>query len=506
MTEGADYAGAPGEPLLSVVGMSKSFAGVQALDNVDLSLMPQERLAVIGENGAGKSTLMKILAGVLPADGGRIRIGGEVVDFCSVAEALEHGIALIHQELNLVPNLDLGANIFLGREPRRLGFIDRHQIRRDAVRHLKMVGLDISPVRRVSTLSIGQQQLVEIARALATEARILIMDEPTSSLSRREVQRLFEVMEDLSGRGVSIIYISHRLGEVQSVADRVEVLRDGRNAGGLEKEEISHNRLVRLMVGRDISQFYHHLERQPDLPRLKVEALCTRAFPLEPLSFQIRAGEIVGIAGLVGAGRTAVLETLFGVVHPLSGRIEVSGRVVRPGRTSEAIRAGMALVPEDRKKQALIVDATVRVNMSLARLHRDQKFGFLDVGREKELVNRMMENLKVASQGAEEPVKDLSGGNQQKVVLGKWLALNPSLLLLDEPTRGVDVVSKQEIYRLIEELAAEGVAVLFVSSEMEEILGLSDRAIVMHEGGISGELAREDFSEEKIMELATGMS
>ena len=497
---------APGEPLLSVMGMSKSFSGLQALDNVNLSLMPQERLAVVGENGAGKTTLMKILAGVFPADGGRIRIGGDFVDFRSVADALEHGIALIHQELNLVPNLDLGANIFLGREPRRLGFIDRQRIRREAVRHLKMVGLDISPGRLVSSLSIGQQQLVEIARAVATDARILIMDEPTSSLSQHEAQRLFDVIEDLSDRGVSIIYISHRLGEVQGVADRVEVLRDGRNAGGLEKEEISHDRMVRLMVGRDISQFYHRLERQLEAPLLKVEKLCTRAFPSRPLSFQIRGGEIVGVAGLVGAGRTALLQTLFGIQPPVSGRIEVSGRTLRPGRTLEAIRAGMALVPEDRKEQALVLDAAVRVNLTLARLRRDQKFGFLDLRREKELVGRMIEDLGVVSRSSEQPVKDLSGGNQQKVVLGKWLATNPSLLLLDEPTRGVDVGSKQEIYRLIEELAAKGVAVLFVSSEMEEVLGLSDRVIVMHEGGIAGKLARKDWSEKKIMEMATGMS
>ena len=494
------------EPLLAVQGVSKNFSGVQALADVDLTLLPGERLAVIGENGAGKSTLMKILAGVLPSDRGRIWLRGRPIAIRSVKDALEHGIALIHQELNLAPNLDLGANIFLGREPRRRLLIDRSRIRRQSVRYLEMVGLDLPPGRLVSSLSIGQQQLVEIAKALAVDARILIMDEPTSSLSQHETLRLFEVIEDLKDRGVSVIYISHRLGEVQNLADRVEVLRDGENAGGLEREEISHDRMVRLMVGRDISQFYHHLDRQPGPPILEVEELCTGAYPKNPLSFHVRGGEIVGVAGLVGAGRTGVLQTLFGINPPLSGRIEVSGKPLRSGRPLEAIRAGIALVPEDRKGQALILDMALRVNLSLVSLRRDQRFGFLDMGREADLVDQTIGRLSIRCQGSEQPVKYLSGGNQQKVVLGRWLAMDPSLLLLDEPTRGVDVGSKEEIYRLIEQLAARGVAVLFVSSEMEEILGLADRVLVMHQGSITGELDRDELSEERIMELATGIT
>ena len=494
------------EPLLAVQGVSKNFSGVQALADVDLTLLPGERLAVIGENGAGKSTLMKILAGVLPSDRGRIWLRGRPIEIRSVKDALEHGIALIHQELNLAPNLDLGANIFLGREPRRGLLIDRSRIRRQSVRYLEMVGLDLPPGRLVSSLSIGQQQLVEIAKALAVDARILIMDEPTSSLSQHETLRLFEVIRDLKDRGVSVIYISHRLGEVQNLADRVEVLRDGENAGALEREEISHDRMVRLMVGRDISQFYHHLDRQPGPPILEVEELCTGAYPKNPLSFHVRGGEIVGVAGLVGAGRTGVLQTLFGINPPLSGRIEVSGKPLRPGRPLEAIRAGIALVPEDRKGQALILDMALRANLSLVRLRRDQRFGFLDMGREADLVDQTIGCLSIRCQGSEQPVKYLSGGNQQKVVLGRWLAMDPSVLLLDEPTRGVDVGSKEEIYRLIEQLAARGVAVLFVSSEMEEILGLPDRVLVMHQGSITGELARDELSEERIMELATGIT
>ena len=449
---------------------------------------------------------MKILAGVLPSDRGRIRLRGQPIEIRSVRDALEHGIALIHQELNLAPNLDLGANIFLGREPLRRLLIDRDRIQRESARYLEMVGLDLAPSCLVGSLSIGQQQLVEIAKALAVDARILIMDEPTSSLSQHETLRLFEVIRDLKDRGVSIIYISHRLGEVLNLADRVEVLRDGENAGRLEGEEISHDRMVRLMVGRNISQFYHHLDRQPGEPLLKVEVLCTDAHPKKPLSFQVRGGEIVGVAGLVGAGRTGVLQTLFGIVSPHSGRIEVAGKPLRPGRPRDAIRAGIALVPEDRKAQALILDMALRVNLSLARLRRDQRFGFLDMRREADLVEQAIDRLRIRSQGPEQFVRYLSGGNQQKVVLGRWLAMDPSVLLLDEPTRGVDVGSKEEIYGLIEQLAARGVAVLFVSSEMEEILGLSDRVLVMHQGSITGELSRDELSEKRVMELATGIT
>ena len=496
----------PIEPVLAVQGVSKSFSGVQALADVDLTLRRGESLAVIGENGAGKSTLMKILAGVLPLDRGRILLRGLPIEIRSVKDALVHGIALIHQELNLAPNLDLGANIFLGREPRKRLLIERSRIRRKSVRYLGMVGLDLPPGRLVSSLSIGQQQLVEIAKALAVDARILIMDEPTSSLSRHETLRLFEVIGDLKDRGVSVIYISHRLGEVKDLADRVEVLRNGENAGGLDREEISHDRMVRLMVGRDISQFYHHLDRQPGPTLLEVEGMCTGAHPKNPLSFHIRGGEIVGVAGLVGAGRTAVLQTLFGIMPPLSGRIEVSGKPLRPGRPLEAIRAGIALVPQDRKQLALILDMALRVNLSLVRLRRDQRFGFLDMGREADLVDRTIRRLSIQCQGSEQPVKYLSGGNQQKVVLGRWLAMDPSVLLLDEPTRGVDVGSKEEIYRLIEQLAARGVAVLFVSSDMEEVLGLSDRVLMMHQGSITGELSRHELSEKRIMEMATSTS
>ena len=361
----------------------------------------------------------------------------------------------------------------------------------------------MDPSTRVGTLSIGHQQLVEIAKALSVNARVLIMDEPTSSLSTQEAENLFQVILDLRGRGVSIVYISHRLGEVKQLADRVTVLRDGGNAGGLARGEISHAAMVKLMVGRDLSRFYLHEPHQPGEVVLQVQGIRTTAHPRHELSFCVRAGEIVGLAGLVGAGRTEVLETLFGVTPALGGSIRVGGREVDPQSPREAIAAGLALVPEDRKKQGVILEMAVRDNVSLASLRRDQRRGFRNQPRECELGAEMIRELRIKTPNDRQAVQFLSGGNQQKVVLGKWLALRPRILLLDEPTRGIDVGSKEEIYRLMEELARKGVALLFVSSEMEEILGMSDRTLVMHEGRITGELARGELCEEAVMNLAT---
>ena len=490
--------------LLEARELVKSFPGVRALKGVSLTLRKGEVLAVIGENGAGKSTLMKILAGVQRPDAGEILIEGKSARIDSVQEALSQGIALIHQELNLADNLNVAANIFLGREKLRFGLIDKARHREEARPLLEAVGLNVDPAALVSTLSIGQQQLVEIAKALSVNARILIMDEPTSSLSSHESENLFKVIRDLRSRGVSIVYISHRLGEVCALADRVTVLRDGANAGNLAREEITHDAMVKLMVGRDLSQFYPHESHTPDVPVLEVEELRTRAHPTHRLSFTVRAGEIVGMAGLIGAGRTELLETLFGVTPAGGGVLRVAGQTVAPRSPLEAIAAGLALVPEDRKAQGVILEMAVRDNLSLASLRRDQRHGFIDRRRAEEIEKEMIASLKIKTPNSRQPVQFLSGGNQQKVVLGKWLALRPRVLLLDEPTRGIDIGAKQEIYRLMETLAGQGVAILFVSSEMEEILGMSDRALVMHEGRIAGELARGELSEESVMHLATG--
>lgn len=491
-------------PFLEVRKVTKRFPGVVALSGVDLQVDPAEVVALIGENGAGKSTLMKILAGVQPADEGELLVEGEAVRFSGVQDAQKAGIALIHQELNLADNLTVAANMFLGREPGRFGWIDQGAIEREATRVLKLVGLDVGPDTLLSDLTLGKQQLVEIAKALSTDAKVIIMDEPTSSLSLSESERLFEVIRDLRGNGVSVIYISHRLGEVKELADRVVVFRDGENAGELARTEVEHDAMVRLMVGRDVSQFYQRTAHDLGEVALSVRELRTVEHPAKPLDFEVRSGEVVGVAGLVGAGRSEMLAALFGARQAVGGDVVVEGQGGLPRSPREALGRGLALVPEDRKGQGLILDMAVKENMSLAALRRDAKGPFLNSQAENDLADEMTEALSVKTPGSWQLARFLSGGNQQKIVLAKWLALKPKVLLLDEPTRGIDIGAKEEIYLLMEKFAKEGMAVLFVSSEMEEIMGMADRTLVMHEGRITGELERKDFSEEAIMELATG--
>ncbi len=495
-------------PLLEVRNVGKRFAGVHALKDVSLTVASGEALAVVGENGAGKSTLMKIIAGVQTPDEGELLVDGEPVRIGSVAQALQLGISLIHQELNLADNLTVGANIFLGREPRRFGLIDRAKIDLESRKYLAMVGLDVDPQTIVSTLAIGKQQLVEIAKAVSTNARLIIMDEPTSSLSEHEAQKLFKVVQDLKSRGVSIMYISHRLGEVEKLADRVVVLRDGERTGELSREENQRKNMVRLMIGRDVSRFYQRTPHAPGAEVLVVDGLRTSANPQHLLNFTIRAGEIVGLAGLVGAGRSELLTTLFGVTPAVAGTM-VSGDLKRPPRTArEAIAAGIMLAPEDRRQTGLVLPMNVKRNLTLASLRRDQRKGllrgFLNRTAENDISATMIQLMRIKTASDRQVVRYLSGGNQQKVVLGKWLCLEPKLLLLDEPTRGIDVGAKEEIYRLMDQLAGRGVAILFVSSELEEIISMSDRAMVMHEGRISGELSRAELGEESVMRLATG--
>ena len=496
--------GVASPPFLDVRGLTKSFPGVLALRGVSLSLKKGEVLSLIGENGAGKSTLMKILAGVQPADSGEYLIDGKSVSFQNVREAMDLGIALIHQELNLASNLDLAANIFLGREPNKNGLIMENELREKALKYLKMVGLDLPVDTITGSLPIGKQQLVEIAKALSCDARVLIMDEPTSSLSQKETETLFGVVKNLRSQGISVIYISHRLGEVIELSDRVTVFRDGENVGDLEKEDINHQNMVRLMVGRELSEFYDRKVHAPGKLVLRAKKIISPAHPEIPLDFEVRSGEIVGIAGLVGAGRTELLQTIFGVTPALGGDLELDGKSFRPLCTSDAISAGIALAPEDRKQHGLVLPMTVRENSSLPSLDRDQKKGFLDPEKETQIADRAVEQMSIKTPSIEQIARFLSGGNQQKIVLGKWLAMNPKLLMLDEPTRGIDIGAKREIYKLMEKLAGEGMAILFVSSEMEEVLGMADRAYVMHEGRISGELGKDDLSEESIMHLATG--
>ena len=490
-------------PLLEARHLVKNFPGVRALKGVSLALGRGEILAVIGENGAGKSTLMKILAGGQTPDRGEVIIDGHVRSLDSVPAAMALGIALIHQELNLAETLEVGANIFLGREPNRWGVIDSAKISTESRRFLEQVGLKVDPATPLANLSIGQRQLVEIAKALSLKARVLIMDEPTSSLAAHESQALLRLIRDLRHQGVSILYISHRLSEVAALADRVVVLRDGENAGTLTGDQITHASMVRLMVGRDLAEFYPH-KRQPRGPvALEVTALRTAAHPHHAVTFRLHAGEQVALAGLVGAGRTELLETIFGLVPAISGQMQVGGDAFLPTTPTQAIAAGLALVPEDRKNHGLLLAMSVAENLGLGRLVLQKFPGLLKSSEEKTLCDEMVTTLRIKTPSSHQPVQFLSGGNQQKVVLGKWLALRPRVLLLDEPTRGVDIGAKQEIYRLMDELTSQGVAILFASSELPEILGMADRVLVMHEGQITGELDRAHLSEPAIMALAT---
>jgi ribose transport system ATP-binding protein len=491
--------------ILQVDNLTKRFPGVTALDRVNMRVSAGEILAVVGENGAGKSTLMKILAGVERPDSGHIMLDGQPLEIHSVHKALDLGIVLIHQELNLAENFGAGANIFLGREPRRWAFINHWQIETESRSLLASLALDISPRTLVERLSIGHRQMVEIAKALSVKARILIMDEPTSSLTQHETDALFRVIRDFKQRGVCVIYVSHRLAEVQRLADRVIVLRDGKNAGELAGAAIQHDRMVSLMVGRDVSLFGHRLPRMPGKTLLEVKELVTSAHPRQRVSFAIRSQEIVGVAGLVGAGRTELLQSLFGIEAPRAGTIQVDGKPVAIRHPEDAMHAGVALVPEDRKLQGLVLQMTTQQNIGLAALRTNARAGvFIDFGKERRDAVGMIQKLLLRPPNPRQIVQNLSGGNQQKVVLGKWLLLQPRILLLDEPTRGVDVGAKEEIYQLVEQAAAAGAAVLFVSSELPEILGLADRILVMHEGRIAGELSRAEANEEAVMRLATG--
>jgi ribose transport system ATP-binding protein len=478
---------------------------VRALSGVDLDVRGGEVLAVIGENGAGKSTLMKILAGVQSPDQGEMLWEGSPVTFASTRDAMQQGIVLIHQELNLCDNLNVAENLFLGNYPRRAGLIDYFSLNQRARQSLAKVGLQVSPRTPLSRLSLGQQQMVEIAKALTIEAKVLIFDEPTSSLSNAEAEALFQLIAELRQRDVAIVYISHRLAEISRLADRVVVLRDGENAGNLARNEISHARMVNLMIGRDVSKFYQRRPHTIGDPVLEVRGVRTAAWPQHPIDLQVCAGELVGIAGLVGAGRSELLRALFGVDRRLAGQVHLGGQAVPANSPQQALAAGMGLVPEDRKKEGLILESSVTRNVGLAGLRRHAgRGGWLNRRQETADTLGAIDNMRIKTPSRWQWVKYLSGGNQQKVVMGKWLALEPTVLLMDEPTRGVDIGAKEEIYQLMEELASAGRSVLFASSELEEIIGVADRVLVMHEGRLAGELIGEQISENSIMHLATG--
>ncbi len=495
-----------GVRILEVKGISKTFPGVRALDDVSIELRRGEVLAIVGENGAGKSTLMKILAGVYFPDHGEIRLDGQAVTIDSVEKATALGIALVHQELNLCNNLTVAGNVFLGREPKRKGLrlLDEKKLNADAGRVLEKVGLKVPATTVLKELPIGAQQLVEISKALSIDAKIIMFDEPTSSLSEHETRHLFQVIRDLSSHGVSCIYISHRLGEVTEVADRVIVLRDGKLSGSLEKEEVSREAMIRLMVGRTISKLYQKDHTVGEKVRLELRDFLVPKRAAAPINLRIRAGEIVVLSGLVGAGRTELLQAIFGVDKPWGGKVFIDGQETPVTKPLDAIRTGMMLLPEDRKLNGLIVEMEVDNNIALPGLtDRLSNSGIVDRQRVKVLVDRMVKRLDIRLYTTAQTAGSLSGGNQQKVVLAKWLSMEPKVLLLDEPTRGIDVNAKAEIYKLLEGLAAEGVAILAASSEMQEVLGIADRIVVMSEGRVTGELDPRQCSEEDVIKLAT---
>jgi ribose transport system ATP-binding protein len=506
----ASLAPAAAPPLLEMRSIVKRFPGVIALQGVSLHLRRGEVLALTGENGAGKSTLIKVLGGAHAPDEGQILVEGRAVRFESVRGAKEAGIALIHQELMLAPNLDVAGNIFLGNEDRPLGLLS--PLRRGAMRAasaalLERVGLAHAPETPVSSLTVGEMQMVEIAKALALRARIIIMDEPTSSLAAGESQKLFQIIRQLRADGIAIIYISHRMEEVLDLADRITVLRDGRHVGDLERAEATHEKIVALMVGRELSANYFppRPETAPGEPALVVEGLLVPGAPA-PVSFSAGRGEILGFAGLVGSGRTELMQAVFGATPALGGSMLLEGRAFLPRRPSEAIRRGVYLAPEDRKRHGLVLPMTVAQNISLPAVNGYARFGFLDRAQERRVAEAEVARFRVKTPSVQRLVVNLSGGNQQKVVLGKWMAMQPRVLILDEPTRGIDVGAKAEIYRHMAALAAEGLTILMVSSEMEEVLGMSDRVVVMHERRIEGVLPRAGLTAERVAQLMTGRS
>jgi ribose transport system ATP-binding protein len=505
----------PAAEVLRASGIGKRFAGVVALDAVDFDLGAGEVHALVGENGAGKSTLMKILSGVHTDYEGELSVGGAPARFASVRDAERAGVAIIHQELNLVPELGVAANIFLGREPLVAGLVlDRRAMVAAGRRLLDRLGIELDPQARVAGLRVGEQQLVEIAKALSLEARILIMDEPTSALTPTECARLFRIVRQLAAEGVGVVYISHRLDEVMALADRVTVLRDGRNVVTAPIADVDRGRLIAAMVGRQAAGTVSARAPKGGAPVLEVRDLSLDVHSrrgwrrvLDGVGFEVGAGEVLGIAGLLGSGRTEILETLFGASEGRrGGRIRIEGRPVEVASPRDARRLGIALVTEDRKAKGLHLDASIRDNVTLPSLARLARFGIRSAGDEARMAGDAVRRLGVRCTGIEQVAATLSGGNQQKVVIGKWLATRPRVLLLDEPTRGIDVGAKQEIYDLVRTLAAEGLAIVLVSSELPELLLLADRIMVVSEGRRTGMLARAEASEETIMHLAAPRS
>jgi ribose transport system ATP-binding protein len=488
-------------PLLEMRSITKRFPGVTALDGVDFELERGEVHVILGENGAGKSTLIKMLSGAYQPDEGEILFEGEPVRIPSAAVAQGLGISTIYQEFNLVPQLTVAENVFLGRQPRRLGIVDRRRMREEARRLLERIKVRVDPDAQVSALGVAQRQMVEIAKALSLEARVLIMDEPTASLSGQEVQRLFEIVRGLEQEEVGVIFISHHLEEVTEIGDRVTVLRDGKLVGQVPATT-DHSELVRMMVGRSIEDQFPR--RRPEIGDILLEVRdLSREGVLEDVSLRVRAGEVVGIAGIVGAGRTELARAIFGVDPVESGEVWVEGRRMERFDPREAKNRGIGFITEDRQGQGIVPPLSVAENLVLASLDKSTRVGLVNGGEQRSRAQKMIEELNIRTPGPEQKVRYLSGGNQQKTVIGKWLLADSRVLIMDEPTRGIDVGAKVEIYELMNELTEQGAGILMISSDLPEVLGMSDRILVMAGGRITGELSGEEASQEKVMTLAT---
>ena len=490
---------------LHMEGISKAFPGVQALKDVSFEVTRGEIHALVGENGAGKTTLMKVLTGALPSDEGSISLAGTPVEIDSPADAQNLGISMIHQELSLIPNLTIGQNIYLGREPKaRLPtFIDWSTLYANAQQLLDRLNVEVNARTEVADLSIAQQQMVEVAKALSLNADLIAMDEPTSSLTDRESEVLFDVMRAFKEQGLSLIFISHRLEEVFEISDRVTVLRDGTLIGTALTDELDEEKVVQMMVGRELGEMYPKAKVQRGEVVLEATNLHDGR-ELHGVDLKLYSGEILGIAGLAGAGRTALAETIFGVRPSVKGRVKVNSTLVKINSPSEAIRLGMGLVPEDRKQQGLFLNMAVRENIVLSALEKLTKWSFINFSKADKLADEFVKKLDIRTPSLRQIIRNLSGGNQQKVVIARWLTLNPRILILDEPTRGIDVGTKAEIHALMDELAQSGVGVLMISSDLPEVLGVSDRILVMREGRLVGEFNRDQATQDNIMHAATG--
>jgi len=504
MSLAASPLAAEAPPAVSMCGIRKAFPGVVALDGVDFDVRRGEVHVLLGENGAGKSTLMRVLSGATAKDAGEIRVDGRTVEIEGPRHAQALGIGTIYQELTLIPQLSAAENIFLGKEPvLAAGVIDRTRLRRDAAALLAALGVEVDPGEKAGELGIAQQQMVEVAKALSSEPRLLVMDEPTSALTERETGQLFAAIARLTAKGVAVVYISHRLDEVARIGHRVSVLRDGRHVATHRVGDVSVAELIRLMANRELKEHFpkRRVPRGPEV--LRVEGL-RRGRLLRDVSFSLHRGEVLGVAGLLGAGRTEMARAIQGADRREAGRITIKGDVVDVRSPADAFRRGVGLLPEDRKTQGLVLGLSVRGNVALPSARRLSRLGVVDSAGERSLVRRWVDELRIKTAGLEQEVGRLSGGNQQKVVLAKWLAAGVDVLLMDEPTRGIDVGAKVEIYELMNRLTAEGAGIVMITSELPELLGMSDRILVMHQGRVRAELRSEEATQERVLRAALG--